>query len=62
MQTLKIMKKIFALLAATVVIASASIAQTATDTSMHHAKKMMHKSKVMKGDSTMKTKTTKKPA
>ena len=53
------MKKIFALLTATVVIASTSIAQTGTDTSMHHSKKMMHKSKTMKSDSTMKMK--KKP-
>ena len=56
------MKKIFALLAATVVISSASFAQTGTDTTMHHSghHKTMHKSKTMKGDSTMKTK-TKKP-
>ncbi len=56
------MKKIFALLVATVVIASASFAQTGTDTSMHHS--MHHKTmktKTMKGDSTMKMK-TKKPA
>lgn len=53
------MKKIFALLAATVVIASASFAQTGTDTTMHHSghHKTMHKSKTTKGDSTMKTKT-----
>lgn len=56
------MKKIFALLAATVVIASASIAQTGTDTSMHHSKKVMHKSKTTKGDSTTKSKSTKSPA
>ncbi len=56
------MKKIFALLAATVIIASASIAQTGTDTTMHKSKthKGMHKSKTTTGDSTMKMK--KKPA
>ncbi len=56
------MKKIFALLAATVVISSASFAQTGTDTTMHHSghHKMAHKSKTTTGDSTMKTK-TKKP-
>ncbi len=56
------MKKFLGLLAATMIIASVSFAQTGTDTTMHHSThhKTMHKSKTMKGDSTMKTK-TKKP-
>lgn len=52
------MKKIFALLAATVILASASIAQTGKMKSDTTHKKMMHKTtmhkKMMKKDSTSK--------
>lgn len=53
------MKKIFALLAATVVIASASNAQTGSDTTTH--KKMTHKSTAHKTMHMKKDSTAKKP-